>query len=198
MVIESESRDVYEPEYDFVLVLGCVTDLTPEIADALFEAGCEDATPSLRSGRLYLTFSRVSPTLKEAILRAIRDVKKAGIGATVLRVDDCQLVTQAEIARKTGRSRQMIHQYMRGIRGPGSFPPPACHVTDDAPLWYWCEVASWLWENSMIPEKLLREAEEVAAINSVLELHNQRRSHPLLTDEVIRALEPAEPDCVSV
>lgn len=194
--MSNESRPACECEHDFVLVLGGVTNLTMEIADALFVAGCDDATPSLRSGRLYLTFSRVAPTLKEAILSAIRDVGKAGIGASVLRVDDCQLATQAEIARKTGRSRQMIHQYMRGIRGPGNFPPPACHITDSAPLWYWCEVAAWLWENSMIPEKVLREAEEVGAINSVLELNNQRRSHPSLTDEVLRALDLADPDCV--
>src|SRR4029079_9205825 len=111
-------------EYDFTLALTGITELTREIEDALFEAGCDDATLSLRCGRIYATFSREADSLKDAILSAINDVRNAGIGADVLRVDECNLITQAEIARKSGRSRQLIHQYIKGIRGPGGFPPP--------------------------------------------------------------------------
>jgi len=113
-----------EAEHDFTLVLTGFTRLTERVENALYEAGCDDATLSMRCGRPYLTFSRVAPSLKEAILSAIRDVRKAGIGADVLRVDDCSLVTQADIARKIGRSRQLVHQYITGTRGPGAFPPP--------------------------------------------------------------------------
>jgi len=54
--------------------------LNDAVENALFEAGCDDATASIRYGLLYLEFSRVSSSFKEAILSAIRDVRKANIG----------------------------------------------------------------------------------------------------------------------
>src|SRR5437660_3339247 len=66
-------------DHDFTLVLSGITELTPEVQDALFDAGCDDATPSMRCGRPFLTFTRAAPTLKDAILSAISDVKKANI-----------------------------------------------------------------------------------------------------------------------
>jgi hypothetical protein len=183
-------------EHDFTLVLGNVGELTESIETALFEAGCDDATIALRSGRIFLTFSREGSSLKEAVISAIRDVNKANIGADVMRVDSCSLVTQADIARRIGRSRQLVHQYITGVRGPGKFPPPVCEITDGAPLWYWCEVARWLWENDMIPEDMLREAEELATINSVLELQWLRQTLPDLTEEILRFVNFCpEPDC---
>jgi len=172
-----------EYEHDFVLVL--TDDLTTyddELTDALFEAGCDDATVSMRSGRVFLTFSRTAASLKEAVLSAIRDVMKAQIGARVLRVDDCNLVTQAEIARKLGRSRQLVHQFIAGIRGPGGFPAPTCNITDEAPLWRWCEVAYWAWQNGMIKEYALRAAQDLDKINSVLDFAYQQQIDPVFVD----------------
>ena len=42
---------------DFVLVLSGVTVLDEHVMNALFEAGCDDATPTLRFGTIYLTFN---------------------------------------------------------------------------------------------------------------------------------------------
>lgn len=167
-----------ELEHDFILVLTGITELTRETEDALFQAGCDDATVSIRSGRVFLAFSRTAPSLREAIVSAIQDVRKAQVGAEVLRVDDCNLVTQAEVARRIGRTRQLVHQFISGARGPGDFPPPTCHITDDVPLWRWCEVAHWLWQNNMLSETSLRAAQDVDLINSVLEFAHQSRLHP--------------------
>jgi hypothetical protein len=186
--VKMEPRSASECEHDFVLVLTGITELTPEAENALFEAGCDDATISVRSGRVFLSFSRTAPSLKDAILSAIRDVKKSGIGADVLRVDDCQLVTQADIARKIDRSRQLIHQYLTGTRGPGGFPAPACHITDDVPLWYWCEVAHWLRQHDMVKEDVVREAQDVAVINDVLDLQYHRPLPPALIEQIWRSL----------
>ncbi len=177
-----------ECEHDFVLVLTGVSELTTDTEDALFEAGCDDATISLRYGRIYLTFSRLAGSTKDAILAAIRSVRQANIGADVLRVDICNLVTQADIARRIKRSRQQVHQYITGKRGPGNFPAPACHITDEVPLWYWCEVAYWLWQNGMIAEDVVREAHEVDMINLVLGLQHRKQLDPDMTDEVLRSL----------
>ncbi len=176
-------------EHDFVLILSDGVTLTPALEDALFTAGCDDATISARSGRVYLTFTRIGTSIKDAILSAIQDVRRANIGADVLRVDYCNLVTQADVARRIGRTRQLVHQYISGRRGPGGFPSPVCEICDGSPLWYWCEVASWLWFNSMIPEHVLRDAEEVEAINSVLEIEHQRKTRRSLIEEVERVVQ---------
>ncbi len=185
-------------EHDFALVLEGVTDLTEDMENALFAAGCDDATISVRFGRVYLTFTREAPSLKEAILSAIRDVRRSCIPARVLRVDHCDLVTQSEIAQRADRHRQHIHQYIHGTRGPGGFPPPACDLTEGKPLWYWCEVAHWLWTNGIVKEDVVRDARDVAQINSVLDYIRQREWDPGLTEEVSRIMTqdpcPACPD----
>ncbi len=183
-VIKSER----ELEFEFTLLLDGIDKISPHVEDALFAAGCDDATISLRFGRIYLTFSRASASLKDAIISAIRDVRKSGIGATVLRVDQCDLITQSEIARRIHRSRQLVNQYILGTRGPGGFPAPACNITDRAPLWYWYEVAFWLWENNIIKEDDLRDAQNLTVINRVLELEYQRQLAPDRTQEIMDAL----------
>lgn len=188
--METEPRNACQTEHEFVLVLSGISELTPEVEDALFAAGCDDATVSVRFGRVYLTFARAAPSLKDAILSAIRDVRKSGIGAEVLRVDECNLVNQAEIARRMERSRQQIYQYVTGTRGPGGFPPPACYITDGQPLWYWCEVAYWLYINDMIRADVFRDAEVIAAVNAALELSHQRDRNPDLVTEVSKTVTP--------
>jgi hypothetical protein len=61
--------------------------------DALFEAGCDDALLASRTGRMFLEFHREALSLVEAILSAIRDVRRAGLG--VLRVDEAGMARQA-------------------------------------------------------------------------------------------------------
>ena len=76
-----------ETEYDFALIVGGVSELTSAVEDALFQAGCDDATVSMQHGRLYIEFSRSALSLEDAIISAINDVRNANIGADVLRVD---------------------------------------------------------------------------------------------------------------
>lgn len=175
-------------EHDFTLVLADPVELTDSVKAALDEAGCRDATISERSGRLFITFSREADSIKDAILSAIADVRRASIGTDVLRVDYCSLVTQSEIARKIGRTRQMVHQYIVATRGPGTFPPPACVICDGQYLWIWSEVARWLWENNMVKEGVLRDAEEVEIINNVLEFQRQQHRQPDVTRHVVESV----------
>jgi len=180
--------------HEFVLVLSGVPVLDERVMNALFEAGCDDATPSLRFGVVSLTFDREAVSRKEAILSAIRDVIRAGIGARVKSVDDCHLVTQADIARRIDRSRQLVHQFIAGVRGRGGFPGPVCHLNEGAPLWRWSEVATWLWRNDMIKEEIVRTAREVEMINGVLEMQSLRQEAPELLDEVVLSVTTCETD----
>lgn len=178
-----------EQEHDFAIIVGGVPELTERVQDALFEAGCDDATLSIQYGLLYMEFSRSAKSLREAIVSAIRDVLRSGLSAQVLRVDDCNLVTPAEIARRIKRSRQLVHQYMTGQRGPGGFPPPVCHLAENAPLWAWCAVSYWLSQNNMVRPEESWNAEVVHAINTVLDSHLQQ--HPELLSEISRELQQA-------
>jgi hypothetical protein len=104
-------------------------------------------------------------------------------------VDECDLVTQAEIARRIGRTRQLVCQYVSGQRGPGNFPPPECHIKDDMPLWAWCAVSHWLAENNIIRREESQNAEVVAAINTWLGVVRQRGRNPDLLKEISEKVE---------
>jgi hypothetical protein len=52
-------------------------------------------------------------------------------------------------------------------------------------MWYWCDVAHWLYQNNMITEETLRDAQAVSLINDVLELNYQKKIEPKLTKEVL-------------
>jgi hypothetical protein len=179
------------PEFDFALVIDGVPELSEAVEAALFEAGCDDATFSIRYGRLYAEFSRPAKSLQDAILRAIRDIRQADVGAVVMRVDESDLVTPSEIARRIKRSRQMVHQYINGVRGPGNFPPPECHITDRAPLWAWSAVSDWLAKNGLIRPEESWNAVVVAAINTSLDASRQREQHPGLFAEIQSAVRSA-------
>jgi predicted DNA-binding transcriptional regulator AlpA len=172
-------------EYEFALVLSGVDGLTRHVEDRLFEAGCDDATLSRRYGRVILTFTRTADSLGEAVLSAIESVHRSGCGAQVERVDVCDLVTESEIAKRIGRTRALVHQYIHGRRGPGGFPGPVGYVTSRSPMWYWSEVAAWLRQNDMIGEDILIDAREMATINSSLEYSHRRRLNPAIADKIL-------------
>lgn len=173
-----------EREYDFGLILSGAKELTTEIEDGLFKAGCDDATLSIQYGCIYMEFSRSAASLKDAILSAIMDVRKAKVGVNVWRVDVCNLVTPAEIARRIKKSRQLVHQYITARRGPGGFPAPECNLTEGSPLWAWCAVSYWLVQNDMIRPEEIDNAEVVDMVNVALETAHQRARNPQLVEEI--------------
>ncbi|MGH8608625.1 MAG: hypothetical protein ACREX9_14800 [Gammaproteobacteria bacterium] len=65
-------------KYEFRLILSGPLELTEEIADELFEAGCNDGTPGTCEGVFFIDFHREAGSLEEAIRSAIADVKSAG------------------------------------------------------------------------------------------------------------------------
>ena len=65
-------------KYEFTLVLKGQLELTEEVADELFAAGCNDGTPGTCNGVFSIDFHREATSLEEAIRSAIADVKSAG------------------------------------------------------------------------------------------------------------------------
>jgi hypothetical protein len=73
--------------YNFTLILSGVSELTPELADALYEATGGDIECHMRDGVAYLEFERAAPDLHNAITSGIRQVEASGAGVRVLRVE---------------------------------------------------------------------------------------------------------------
>lgn len=130
--------------FSFSLTLHGASELIPEIADALYEAGCDDALVGSRDGVLFAEFDREAPSSAAAIISAIRQIESAGAGLTVVRVEPDELVSAAEIADRVGLNRETIRLYALGRRGPGAFPPPVARVRGRSPLYRWTDVAPWL------------------------------------------------------
>lgn len=182
-----------EQDFEFTLTLVGLPDLAEgdafdDVAEKLFAAGCDDGTFGVSGGRATIDFARRAASLQDAVLSAIHDVQRAGVGARVTQVDECNLVTQAEIARRMGISRQAVGQLIARCRGPGGFPPPVCHVREATPLWAWCDVAYWLRDTNRIRPEQLHASETIATLNLLLDLERQKERNPLLVESLARGL----------
>ena len=88
--------------YDFQLVLRGVRAMSEEIAEALYEAGCDDGTPFSSEGVAAVGFTREAANLEEAVRSAIADVNKAGF--TVVRVEPAEESVYAKINHELARN----------------------------------------------------------------------------------------------
>jgi hypothetical protein len=162
--------------HEFTLILSGFSELTNDVEDRLFEAGCDDALLGILDGTPFLDFSREAPSLEKAVLSAIRDVVQAGF--EVVRVEPDDLVSAAEIARRSGRSRESIRQLRTAQRGRGGFPAPVAGVKGRTQIWRWSEVADWLAKQreTRIAPETAAAARTIATVNAVLDLKRHSRS----------------------
>lgn len=65
-------------KYEFSVVLDGDHELTDEIADELFAAGCSDGSPGTCDGVFVIDFHREGASLEAAIRSAVADVERAG------------------------------------------------------------------------------------------------------------------------
>lgn len=157
------------PEHTFTLIIDGELD-----HDALYEAGCDDATFGEVDGVRYGDFHRDAGSLTDAVLSAIDDVESVE-GLRVRRIEPEDLVTASEIAKRLGRTRESVRLLIAGRRGAGNFPAAVSHLRSRSPLWRWSEVAAWA--KRLTPQQE-HEARLIATINAALELRNQGRSLP--------------------
>ncbi|MFD2532981.1 hypothetical protein [Gracilimonas halophila] len=165
--------------HTFTLLLDNENELTNELEDALFQAGCDDGILYSKNQVVYIEFDREAESLEEAVISAINDVESAGF--QVARVEPSDLVTSAEISRRAQRSRQSVAQIIKGKRGKGGFPIPVAGVTGKTSVWSWAEVSNWLLKKEKIDDPfLVKKAEVIRDINDTLEL----RKNPFLAKKV--------------
>ncbi len=84
-------------KHKFTLILSGVADITPELADALYEATNGDIEFAMRDGVAFLEVTRTARTLRTAITSAIEEVERADVGVRVIRVESEAANTIAKI-----------------------------------------------------------------------------------------------------
>jgi hypothetical protein len=77
--------------YQFTIILSSHDIMTPEMAEALFVAGCDDGHPWSSEGVAAVTFDREAECFDDAIRSAIADVNKAGFQAAEVRFEPAAL-----------------------------------------------------------------------------------------------------------
>lgn len=80
--------------YEFNVILQGIAEVTDDQADALFEAGCDDATPASCDGLAWLHFDRQSPSLEEAVRSAVSQIKDAGLAVAKVELDVASVTFQ--------------------------------------------------------------------------------------------------------
>ena len=65
-------------KYDFTVYLQGTPELTDEMADALFEAGCDDGSPGSCERVVSIDFHREAKSLDEAVRTAVANIEAAG------------------------------------------------------------------------------------------------------------------------
>jgi predicted DNA-binding transcriptional regulator AlpA len=172
-------------EYQFTLVTAA--DLDDEATvDALFEAGCDDATLGSVDGVGYADFVRAGDSFGEAVRSAIQQVESVP-GLKVIRVEPDDLVTMSEIAERMGRTRESVRLLIRGARGPGGFPPPVSHLKSRSRFWRWSDVSAWA-SRIGLEELETRQAQLVAAINAALILRDKSPKLGFADQNLVRLL----------
>jgi hypothetical protein len=154
--------------YEFTLLVEGADLQGVEPQNALFEAGCDDATIETAGGVQYLHFDREARSLAEALVSAIAAVEQAVPGVRVVRVAPDDYVTLAEIGKRTRRTRESVRLLATGDRGPGDFPPPAARAQQRNKLWRWAEVARWFTDRLGEPVPAMPDA-AMSAVNGLLQ-----------------------------
>jgi hypothetical protein len=171
------------PVHEFALVISGSVQVD-ETINALYAAGCDDATFGAVNGVNYGEFHREALSLTAAVVSAVETVE-AVPGLRVLRVEPDELVSASEIAERLARTRESVRLLISGERGPGSFPAPVSHLRVRHRLWRWSEVAVWSQQAS--PEETA-QAEALAALNAALDLRNRSATLPAEQRRLVTAL----------
>ena len=94
-------------------------------------------------GSFLLEFDRRSRDLPHALTSALRELLEILPDAHVLRIEEDDLATMADIAQRAGRTPESIRLLVNGSRGPGRFPPAAGRIDARTKVWRWSDVAEW-------------------------------------------------------
>jgi len=133
-------------------------------ADRLYDAFDEEVAVESGPKGHWVGFERQADSFLDAVLSAISEVIR--LGFEPLAVED-ELVSMADIAERTGRTRQSVSMLFEGARGAGDFPAPAAGNVR-SPLWHWADVAAWFDEDEGKDVEISDRGSTLAAVNGAL------------------------------
>ena len=77
--------------WDFTVILKGVAEMSDDLANALYEAGCDDGTAGSSCGEATASFSRESDTLQNVIASAVADIRRAGCKVGRVQIEQDEL-----------------------------------------------------------------------------------------------------------
>jgi hypothetical protein len=126
-------------------------------------------------GSFLLELDRRSSSLPRALGVAVAELLQTLPDVTVLRVEEDDLATMADIAKRSGRTPESIRLLVSGRRGPGGFPPAAGRIDARTKVWRWADVAEWFEQAIGEPLPGTSDSAFLQAFNSALEIRRLAR-----------------------
>lgn len=142
--------------------------------DRLYDAFDEEHSVETGPKGHWVGFERPAKSFLDAIVEALKQV--IDMGFEPLAVED-ELVSIADIAERTGRTRQSVSMLVAGQRGGGGFPASVAGNVR-SPLWHWADVASWFESDESQQRAVGDRSRIVAAINGALANRSLARERP--------------------
>jgi hypothetical protein len=143
-------------------------------ADRIYEGFDEEVAVEEGPKGHFVGFDRQADSFVDAVLGAIKEVMQLGFEPLV--VED-ELVSMADIAERTGRTRQSVSMLVAGRRGPGDFPRPVAGNVR-SPLWHWADAFAWFDSQEGAGKDFDDRINTIAAINGLLANRVLLREHP--------------------
>ena len=151
----------------FLSSLGDLDELSIRLYEQIDDASLSgpDADASF-----LLEFDRRASSLPRALTSAVKELVKALPEAQLLRVEEDDLATMADIAKRAGRTPESVRLLVNGKRGPGGFPPAAGRLDARTRVWRLSDVAAWFAETLGQPLPDTEDSAFLQAFNDALEL----------------------------
>lgn len=134
--------------YHFTIVVRDARSDLAELEDKFFEAGCDDALLCSYNDTIYLEFDREAESAKQAITSALDNIRSLGFKELI--VEEQGYSTLAEMAERAGMTRQALSLYAKNKRGDGNFPRPMYGLASKSTMYFWPEVATWLFKQGKL------------------------------------------------
>ena len=134
--------------YHFTVVVRDARANLSELEDKFFEAGCDDALLCSYNETIYLEFDREADNAEQAVSSALNDIRSLGFHDLI--VEEQGYSTLAEMAERAGMTRQALSLYAQNKRGDGSFPRPMYGLASKSAMYFWPEVATWLFNQGKL------------------------------------------------
>jgi predicted DNA-binding transcriptional regulator AlpA len=152
------------------------------LVERLGEAGCDDAVIGVgQPGRIALDFAREAPSVKGAIISALRDVKSAIPDAELIEVTP-DFVGLTDVAELVGVSRQNMRKLM--LTHAATFPVPVHEGSTS--VWHLAHVLQWLLGRSDYPIK--RQLLDVASMAMQINLAKEAQRLEGRVEREVRSL----------